>query len=205
MPSSSPSSSARRTSFPAMSTSTTREPRRRNIASSGGVLGWGVAAAIGAKIAAPERQVFALVGDGSFQFRVAFGARSATRFRSGSSSSTTGSIRPTLSSFTPTVAPTCSTSRSNASSAAPTPIGTTSSPSPEASRGRVEKKGTGPIFYTHTSSGPYRKLDLSPFTAASLGARLCGGLRRGWLDARSGLGRGRVPRARGRLRRPGSR
>jgi len=34
------------------------------------VLGWGVAAAVGAKIAAPERQVFALVGDGSFQFGV---------------------------------------------------------------------------------------------------------------------------------------
>lgn len=48
----------------------TREKRRRNLTSSGGVLGWGVAAAVGAKIAAPERQVFALVGDGSFQFGV---------------------------------------------------------------------------------------------------------------------------------------
>ena len=48
----------------------TRQKRRRNLTSSGGVLGWGVAAAVGAKIAAPERQVFALVGDGSFQFGV---------------------------------------------------------------------------------------------------------------------------------------
>ena len=48
----------------------TRQKRRRNLTSSGGVLGWGVAAAVGAKIAAPERQVFALIGDGSFQFGV---------------------------------------------------------------------------------------------------------------------------------------
>jgi benzoylformate decarboxylase len=45
-----------------------REVRRRNLTSCGGVLGWGVAAAIGAKIAQPDRQVVALVGDGSFQF-----------------------------------------------------------------------------------------------------------------------------------------
>ncbi len=44
--------------------------RRRNMTSSGGVLGWGVAAAVGAKIARPDRQVVALVGDGSFQFGV---------------------------------------------------------------------------------------------------------------------------------------
>ncbi|MFQ5742998.1 MAG: thiamine pyrophosphate-binding protein [Acidobacteriota bacterium] len=44
--------------------------RRRNYTSSGGVLGWGVAAAVGAKIACPDRQVVALVGDGSFQFGV---------------------------------------------------------------------------------------------------------------------------------------
>ncbi len=43
---------------------------RRNYTSSGGVLGWGVAAAVGAKIAQPQRQVMALVGDGSFQFGV---------------------------------------------------------------------------------------------------------------------------------------
>lgn len=43
---------------------------RRNFTSRGGVLGWGVAAAIGAKIARPDRQVAALVGDGSFQFGV---------------------------------------------------------------------------------------------------------------------------------------
>src|SRR5262249_34971976 len=34
----------------------------------GGSLGWGVPAAIGAKVAQPKRPVLALVGDGSFQF-----------------------------------------------------------------------------------------------------------------------------------------
>jgi benzoylformate decarboxylase len=43
---------------------------RRHFTTSGGVLGWGVANAIGAKIAQPDRQVVALVGDGSFQFGV---------------------------------------------------------------------------------------------------------------------------------------
>ncbi|TDI45566.1 MAG: thiamine pyrophosphate-binding protein [Acidobacteria bacterium] len=46
----------------------TSSRRRRNLTSSGGVLGWGVAAAVGAKIAKPHQQVIALVGDGSFQF-----------------------------------------------------------------------------------------------------------------------------------------
>lgn len=41
---------------------------RRQLITSGGCLGWGVGAAIGAKIANPERQVLALVGDGSFLF-----------------------------------------------------------------------------------------------------------------------------------------
>ena len=43
---------------------------RRHFTTSGGVLGWGVPCAIGAKIARPDRQVVALVGDGSFQFGV---------------------------------------------------------------------------------------------------------------------------------------
>ncbi len=43
---------------------------RRHFTTSGGVLGWGVPNAIGAKIARPDRQVVALVGDGSFQFGV---------------------------------------------------------------------------------------------------------------------------------------
>jgi benzoylformate decarboxylase len=48
-----------------------RRPEGRiNFAASGGVLGWGMAAAIGAKMARPDRQVVALVGDGSFQFGV---------------------------------------------------------------------------------------------------------------------------------------
>jgi benzoylformate decarboxylase len=38
--------------------------------SSGGALGWGVPAAIGASIGAPGRPVVALVGDGSYQFSV---------------------------------------------------------------------------------------------------------------------------------------
>jgi thiamine pyrophosphate-dependent acetolactate synthase large subunit-like protein len=44
--------------------------RRRNLTSCGGVLGWGVPAALGAKIARPDRQVAALLGDGSLQFGI---------------------------------------------------------------------------------------------------------------------------------------
>jgi benzoylformate decarboxylase len=44
--------------------------RRRNLTSCGGVLGWGVPAALGAKVAKPDRQVVALVGDGSLQFGI---------------------------------------------------------------------------------------------------------------------------------------
>ena len=43
---------------------------RRHFTTGGGCLGWGVPNAIGAKIAQPNRQVVALVGDGSFQFGV---------------------------------------------------------------------------------------------------------------------------------------
>jgi benzoylformate decarboxylase len=45
-----------------------RSTRRVNFTESGGVLGWGVAAGVGAKIGQPDRQVVAVVGDGSFQF-----------------------------------------------------------------------------------------------------------------------------------------
>jgi benzoylformate decarboxylase len=43
---------------------------RGHFTTAGGCLGWGVPNAIGAKIAQPNRQVVALVGDGSFQFGV---------------------------------------------------------------------------------------------------------------------------------------
>ena len=43
---------------------------RRMLTTSGGCLGWGLGAAIGAKIGRPEKQVVALVGDGSLQFGV---------------------------------------------------------------------------------------------------------------------------------------
>ncbi len=43
---------------------------RRHLISSGGSLGWGVGAAIGTKLGAPNNQVIALVGDGSYQFAV---------------------------------------------------------------------------------------------------------------------------------------
>jgi len=43
---------------------------RRHLISSGGSLGWGVGAAIGTKLGAPDKQVVALVGDGGFQFAV---------------------------------------------------------------------------------------------------------------------------------------
>jgi len=41
---------------------------RRHLISSGGSLGWGVGAAIGARLGAPDKQVVALVGDGGYQF-----------------------------------------------------------------------------------------------------------------------------------------
>jgi benzoylformate decarboxylase len=43
---------------------------RRHLISSGGSLGWGIGAAIGARLGAPDKQVVALVGDGSYQFAV---------------------------------------------------------------------------------------------------------------------------------------
>lgn len=43
---------------------------RQHLISSGGSLGWGVGAAIGTKLGAPNNQVVSLVGDGSFQFAV---------------------------------------------------------------------------------------------------------------------------------------
>jgi benzoylformate decarboxylase len=43
---------------------------RRHMISSGGSLGWGLGAAIGTKLGAPDSQVVALVGDGGYQFAV---------------------------------------------------------------------------------------------------------------------------------------
>lgn len=43
-------------------------PEQRVLRTSGGALGWGTPAAVGAKLAAPGRPVVAVVGDGSFQF-----------------------------------------------------------------------------------------------------------------------------------------
>lgn len=43
---------------------------RRHLISSGGSLGWGLGAAIGTKLGAPDNQVVALVGDGSYQFAI---------------------------------------------------------------------------------------------------------------------------------------
>lgn len=43
---------------------------RRHLISSGGSLGWGLGAAIGTKLGAPNHQVVALLGDGGFQFAV---------------------------------------------------------------------------------------------------------------------------------------
>lgn len=43
---------------------------RRHFTSSGGCLGWGLGAAIGVKIAEPQRQVALLIGDGSLQFGI---------------------------------------------------------------------------------------------------------------------------------------
>jgi benzoylformate decarboxylase len=46
------------------------DPGRQHFTSAGGCLGWGLGAAIGAKMGRPNRQVALLVGDGSFQFGV---------------------------------------------------------------------------------------------------------------------------------------
>ncbi len=43
---------------------------RRHLISSGGSLGWGVGAGIGARLGLPGKQVIVLLGDGSFQFAV---------------------------------------------------------------------------------------------------------------------------------------
>ena len=43
---------------------------RRHLIASGGSLGWGVGAAIGAKLGVPDKQVVGIVGDGSYQFAV---------------------------------------------------------------------------------------------------------------------------------------
>lgn len=43
---------------------------RRHLISSGGSLGWGVGAGIGARLGLPDKQVVVLLGDGSFQFAV---------------------------------------------------------------------------------------------------------------------------------------
>lgn len=43
---------------------------RQHLISSGGSLGWGLGATVGAKLGAPDKQVVLLLGDGSFQFGV---------------------------------------------------------------------------------------------------------------------------------------
>ncbi|MCI0517232.1 MAG: thiamine pyrophosphate-dependent enzyme, partial [Woeseiaceae bacterium] len=43
---------------------------RQHLISSGGSLGWGLGAGVGARLAAPDRQTVVLLGDGSFQFGV---------------------------------------------------------------------------------------------------------------------------------------
>jgi len=44
------------------------ESRRRSFDTTGGVLGWGVAAAIGVKIGLPQRETWCLTGDGALNF-----------------------------------------------------------------------------------------------------------------------------------------
>ncbi len=46
------------------------DPGRLHVTSAGGVLGWGIGAAIGTKMGYPDRQVALVLGDGSFQFGV---------------------------------------------------------------------------------------------------------------------------------------
>lgn len=54
-------------------------PGRLHLPSHGGNLGWGIGAACGAKLAAPQREVVLLSGDGSFQFGIQ-GLWSAARY-----------------------------------------------------------------------------------------------------------------------------
>ncbi len=44
------------------------EKRRRNFDTTGGILGWGCAAALGVKIGNPDKEVWCLTGDGAFNF-----------------------------------------------------------------------------------------------------------------------------------------
>ncbi|MCH8302414.1 MAG: thiamine pyrophosphate-binding protein [Proteobacteria bacterium] len=44
------------------------DERRRNFDTTGGILGWGCAAALGVKIGNPEKEVWCLTGDGAFNF-----------------------------------------------------------------------------------------------------------------------------------------
>lgn len=44
------------------------DKRRRNFDTTGGILGWGCAAALGVKIGNPEKEVWCLTGDGAFNF-----------------------------------------------------------------------------------------------------------------------------------------
>ena len=44
------------------------DERRRNFDTTGGILGWGCAAAIGVKIGNPDKEVWCLTGDGAFNF-----------------------------------------------------------------------------------------------------------------------------------------
>jgi len=44
------------------------EARRRNFDTTGGILGWGCAAAVGVAIGNPEKEVWCLTGDGAFNF-----------------------------------------------------------------------------------------------------------------------------------------
>lgn len=49
----------------------TRKLDRLWVSSTGGTLGWGVGAAMGAKLAAPDRQVILIIGDGSLMYSAA--------------------------------------------------------------------------------------------------------------------------------------
>ena len=44
------------------------DKRRRNFDTTGGILGWGCSAAVGVKIGNPDKEVWCLTGDGSFNF-----------------------------------------------------------------------------------------------------------------------------------------
>ena len=130
--------------------------RRRNLSICGGVLGWGVPAALGAKIAKPtNRSSLSSVTEAFSSESRRSGPPRATRYRSGSSCGTTESIRRTGATCTPMEsAPRRRESTSAALSAHPR---STTSPSP---KGTASRESASRIW--RSSRRPSRVVSVLP-------------------------------------------